>query len=69
MRSMQTFFVRMKLVPIAKELETASERPMYLSSTISEIAEMRSKAWYRCERAWKGRCIGLVYSETATKSR
>jgi len=29
-----TFFVMMKLVPIARELETASTRPIYLSSTI-----------------------------------
>lgn len=30
-----TFFVMMKLVPIARELDTASARPMYLSSIIA----------------------------------
>ena len=33
--SIQTFLVRMKLVPMARELETASASPMYLSSTIA----------------------------------
>jgi hypothetical protein len=31
----RTFFVIMKLVPIATELERASNRPMYLSSMAS----------------------------------
>ena len=30
----QTFFVIIKLVPIATEPETASNRPMYLSSIV-----------------------------------
>lgn len=31
----RTFLVIMKLVPMATELETASARPMYLSSTMA----------------------------------
>ena len=35
MHEERTFLVRMKLVPMANELETASARPIYLSSTIA----------------------------------
>jgi len=35
----RTFLVIMKLVPIAAEPETASKRPMYLSSMVSFDAE------------------------------
>ena len=48
----------MKLVPIAKELDTASARPMYLSATILVIREReggtqasgdRFGGWMRCQ--------------------
>ena len=36
-----TFLVRMKLVPIASELEIARASPMYLSSTISQMSRQK----------------------------
>ena len=35
MHEERTFLVRMKLVPMANELDMASARPMYLSSTMT----------------------------------
>ena len=52
-----TFFVIMKLVPMATELEMASKRPMYLSSMVFFDAEVvDGKAKGGCEA--DARCAG-----------
>jgi hypothetical protein len=54
----RTFFVMIKLDPMATVPDTARARPTYLSSTMKSDANGEEREKGRGERLWRGRDTG-----------
>lgn len=64
---LRTFFVMMKLVPMATEPDIARRMPIYLSSTMAGRSIERGKErreWLARRREWGKRYRTLLYSAT-----
>lgn len=63
----QTFFVIIKLVPIATEPETASNRPMYLSSMMFKFDDGKAKG--AAVKPMQGEAGQRIGAQTVIKKR